>query len=194
VFGQAASGYFAKQTTNRTVGSLDDCGRFAIKDLSNSLTSIVVVFHNPPYVETATFVPGLTGTVGTTTGISAYTVATADATKWGQEIAGAGSAPSIVGGYIVEFEGAATPATIRINGTPIGTEPTAPWGAYFAGSAAFGDLDPALTATAPNASAFVMPTTGSTFTLGASRTGKTCSQMSLQQVNGVLMAITIPSC
>jgi hypothetical protein len=193
VFAAPMTDYFARNGANQVTGTLDDCGRFVVQDVPVAVTDLAIVLHSGPDAETATLALGLPGSAGTTTSLAMYSVTTATAMKWAVEAGGAGG-PPIVGGYIVEYGGATLPTAIRVAGMPVGAPPTTPWGVYFAGAAAFGDVDLTLTTTAPNSSALVMPAHGSTFQLGAGRMGKTCNQDGLQQVDGVLIAITIPGC
>jgi len=193
VFAAPAADYYARTGSNQTVGTLDDCGRFAINGIASSFTDLVVVVHNPPIVETATLVLGLGSAGAKVTNIAAYAAGSAAVTAWGNELAGSGAPPTITGGYLVVFDGAGSGEQIRLNFNMVGGPPTVPWGAFFTGPAVFGDLDPALTMTGPSQSALVMAGSG-TFELGGTHLGRQCTQSNLQAVANVLMAITIPGC
>ena len=195
VFAQAASSYYARSGSNKTTGTVDDCGRFAVDDIPTSISDVVVVLRGSAYVETATLELGRGSAVGTDTGIAAYAVGSGDVTAWGSQLAGSGSAPTITGGALVVYDGAGAGEQIRVGGNPVGMQPNKPWGAYFTGSTVFGTLDPSLTATGSSSTALVVPSAGMAFTLGGARVGATCSSSStVQTVTGVLMAITLTGC
>jgi len=190
VYGQAMTSFFAGNPADRITGEIDDCGRFVVPDLDSAVADIAVAVTGTDIEQSAVVVIDRPTMMGTDTRVEVDVVTTATAQGWGTEI-DAANPPSVTGSYLVTFATTSDiPYTLRIAGTTVGSPPTQPWGLYFAGSAPFGTLDPALTGSQANHTAIVVPPTGS-MELSGQRPGKTCSKVMLQPVANTLIHVTL---
>jgi hypothetical protein len=196
--GQAKTSFFAGNGLDVIAGEIDDCGRFVVPDLDASAADIAVVAKGgTDFINSAALLLGRSTMPGTDTKIELPVVSTATDTAWGNQLDSA-NPPSLDGGYLITYvDTNGVPTTgieIRINtgggSGPVGKPPTTPWGAYFSGTGAFGDFDATLTATQATGTAAVHPSAGS-FMLGGQKTGRTCTQVSLQGVPGAVIHVLV---
>jgi hypothetical protein len=191
VYGQPMASYFAGTTTDRVAGTIDDCGRYVVRDLNASAADVAVVFTGATIDESASVLRGRPTMAGTDT-LLAPIVRTGTVTRWAMQLSGT-SPPNVTGSYLVSYVSASTPIAneeLRIGGASVGNQPTIPWGAYFTGALPYGDLDPAATKTTATGTAIVVPPNGS-FMLGGFRTGANCPAVPLQAVTGALIHVTL---
>jgi len=182
VYAQPLASYYANSTTDRTAGEIDDCGRFVVPDLMTSITDVAVVFTGTDIVESVTLVLEREMTAGDDRGIDAPLIPATVLADWPTQISAA-TPPSLSGGYLVTYVDAnGAPIAmqeLRINGGAVSDPPTAPWGAYFGGTAPYGMIDNAATTTSASGSALVVPA-GTGFMLGGFRTGRNCPPVSVE--------------
>ncbi len=191
VYGQTKADLFAGAATH-VAGTIDDCGRFVVPDLDASAADVAVVLTAASNATSATLVLGRPTTPGTDTNVLAYSVAMTTVAAWGTQLSSA-SPPAITAGYLVtQADAAGAPLAgeeVWVNGGPVAGPPTVPWSAYFTDKP-FGTLDPAQKTTGAGGTSLVSPASGA-FMLGGARTGKTCKQISVQVVTGVLIHVTL---
>lgn len=184
VSGQATASYFAGDTSDLVTGTVDDCGRFVVPDLDATQADVAIEFSAAMYNDSATLVLGRPTTPGTDTGIAAYAIDMTSATAWA----------TTTGFLVSHTDTSGAPVSgdkDRLNGADLPAPPTAPWVAYFGGTAAFGAIDTTATETGPSGTSLVAPTTG-TVTLSSARTGKTCMPMpQLQSVMDALIYVAL---
>jgi hypothetical protein len=190
IYGQAMASLFANNTADRIGGEIDDCGRFVVPDIDAAAKDVAVVVTGTDIEQSAAVLINRPTMPGTDTQQPLYVVATSTAQDWGTQIDPA-NPPSVTGSYLVTFETTSDmPYTLRVGGAAVGTPPTQPWGMYFAGTAPFGMLDPALMGSQANHSALVVPPTGS-IQLGGQRTGKNCGTVTVQAVANTLIHVSL---
>jgi hypothetical protein len=196
--GQAKASFFSGAGTDVIAGEIDDCGRFVIPDLDASVADIAVVAKGgTDFVDSAVLLLGRSNGMGIDTKLVLPVVSAATETAWGTQLI-ASNPPSLTGGYLVSYVDAnGAPLTgfeIRVNtgggSGPVGQPPATPWGAYFSADIPFGTFDSALTNTQTSGTAAVVPATG-TFMLGGQKTGRTCTQVSLQAVPTAIIHVVM---
>lgn len=193
IYGQASTSYFTAKTTDRVAGTIDDCGRYVVPDLDATVANVAIVIDGSTVSESATLLLDRMTVVGTDPGVDAIVVATTTVTAWGMQLDPA-TPPSVAGGYLVTFGGAQGPQAafrLRVAGAAVGGPPTQPWGAYFTGPPAFGDLDPTLMASDVSGTAVVVPPTGQISLGGTDLMGKTCTVVMVQTVANALIHVTL---
>lgn len=195
--GQATATLFAGTGTDVIAGEIDDCGRFVIPDLDPTIADVAVVAKGgTDFVDSGALVIGRPTMAGTDTNIVLPVVTTATDTAWGTQLDSA-SPPTTEGGYLVSYVDAnGAPVAgleIRINtgggSGPVGKPPQIPWGGYFSG-AGFDSFDAAATATQASGTAAIHPSSGM-FMLGGQKTGRTCTQVSLQGVSTAVIHVVV---
>lgn len=178
VFAQPLASYAAGTNDERVVGAIDDCGRFAVRDLGRTTDIVVVMAAADLAPSAALVVPG-----ASTSEIVLPVVEAMTARAWGTQASGA---------YLVSYVDArAMPlasAELRVDGAAVGAPPRPPWGAYFRGPAEFGALDPDLGATQASGTALLVPPPG-TFLLGGA--GASCTSVLVQAVPGALLYVRL---
>jgi hypothetical protein len=196
--GQSKTTFFAGTGADVIAGELDDCGRFVIPDLDSAMADVAVVAKGgTDFVDSGALVIGRPTMTGTDTNVALPVVSTATDTAWGTQLASA-NPPTVEGGYLISYVDAnGAPVTgleIRINtgggSGPVGKPPAIPWGAYFSGASGFGTFDSAATTTQATGTAALHPSSG-TFMLGGQKTGRTCSQVSLQAVSTAVLHVIV---
>jgi hypothetical protein len=198
VFAQVGSDYIARNTNNRTIGALDNCGRYAINDIDVTQTDVVVVLFSANTVETAQLVLNRPTTPGIDQGVNVFAIDNNTAAAWSTQLAGSGlgSGPTVTGSFLVQYGGSTQPVAVGVNGVGVNVPPTPPWAAYFVGASPFGTLDPMLTATGTSQSAILVPPAATTFTLNGSGSAgpAMCGQVNLEAVANVIMVIGLSGC
>ncbi|HTL33834.1 MAG TPA: hypothetical protein VL326_11950 [Kofleriaceae bacterium] len=196
--GQSKTTFFAGTGADVIAGEIDDCGRFVIPDLDASLADVAIVAKGgTDFIDSAALVLGRPTMMGTDLKIELPIVSTMTDTAWGMQLDST-NPPSVEGGYLVSYVDANGIPTsgieIRVNtgggSGPIGKPPATPWGAYFTGTMPFGMFDMALTTTQEGGTAAVHPATGA-FMLGGQKTGRTCTQISLQALPAAVIHVVV---
>jgi len=191
VFGQAATSFYSATTTDRVTGTIDDCGRFVVPDLPTTAADVAVVFEATGFANSASLVIGRTTAAGEDRGVTAFPVATATLTDWGTQ-----ASTTLSYGYLVTQADAmgvpqATEEVWVNGGTVFGPQNPPPWSAYFGGDKAFGTVSTTATTTDASGSSLVVPAATGSFMLGGKRTGKTCTQITVQPAANTFVHVTL---
>ncbi|HUS29620.1 MAG TPA: hypothetical protein VMZ53_14000 [Kofleriaceae bacterium] len=194
--GQSKASFYAANGVDVIAGEIDDCGRFVVPDLDATATDVAVVAKGgTDFVDSAALLLGRPAMAGTDMNVQLPVVSAATETAWGMQLSST-NPPTMTGGYLVSYvdmngvvvEGLEIRMNTGSGSGPVGKPPSTPWGAYFTGS--FDMFDATLTTTQTSGTAAVHPPAG-TFMLGGFRTGRTCTQVSLQGVPTAIVHVVV---
>jgi hypothetical protein len=147
--------FFAGEAGRRRIGSVDDCGRFVVRDLDATEEDFAVTFDAVGFNKTATLVVDRPRMLGIDTGIVGLAVAETTVQAWASQL-NPGSPPDLRTGYLVRYtQGAAAngPAARNMRVARTGSNALTsapgdpPWAAYFGGTTPLAAIDPSLTST-----------------------------------------------
>jgi hypothetical protein len=195
ITGDTLANYVAGNTSSRVTGSVDDCGRYAIPDLPASESDVVVIATGIGFVETARLVLGRPGGAGADEGMDAFVITPSAAGSWATQLSPS-NPPDVSSGFAVSFLAGTSPVAMEqvdIDGSPAGAPPNPPWAAFYKDTG-FETLDPTLTATGADGTAFVVPRNQNSFDLRGTHAGKSCTQTGLNAVPNVLQFLVLTSC
>jgi len=195
IAGDTLANYVAGNTSSRVTGSVDDCGRFAVPDLPASESNVVVIATGIGFVETARLVLGRPGGTGADENVAAFVITPSAAGSWGTQLSQT-MPPDVSSGFAVSFLAGTSPVAMEqvdVDGSPAGAPPNPPWAAFYKDTG-FETLDPTLTATGADGTAFVVPRNTTSFDLRGTHAGKSCTQTGLQAVPNVLQFLVLTSC
>jgi hypothetical protein len=82
---------------------------------------------------------------------------------------------------------------VEVDGSTAGAPPNPPWAAFYKDTG-FQTLDPSLTTTGPDGTAFVVPRNTMSFDLRGTHGATSCTQTGLQAVTNVLQFLVLTSC
>jgi hypothetical protein len=195
IAGDTVANYVAGNTSSRVTGTVDDCGRYAIADLPANASDVVVIATGIGFVETARLVLGRPNSAGADEGIDAFVITPSAAGSWGTQLSQT-NPPDVSMGFAVSFLAGTSPVAmeqVEIDGSPAGAPPNPPWAAFYK-DPGFETLDPTLTATGADGTAFVVPRNTNSFDLRGTHAGKSCTQTGLRGVPNVLQFLLLTSC
>lgn len=194
VGGMPMSSFFAG-STNRAMGTIDDCGRYVVPTLSEP--DIAVVLSGPDNVSTGAIARARMVAVDVATALDVVAVGDATKAAWASQVPGA----TFTTGYLVLYSTGDVPRLgeqVTLSGSnPIPTTPSMvqAWAAYFSADGGFGTIDPAATMTSSVGTAFVAPIgIASPFTVEGLRPGRRCMVDGLQVVNNTLVLLEPTDC